>query len=108
MLIETSMPYERLLNQGRIKAYKVTPAEVQRLLQISRFNAAQKNLDVSPDWAYAMAYNAALQSCRLSVERGYRPRGENSMPQSWYAEESGINLSDQIGLLDQMRESATG
>jgi len=102
------MPYERLLNQGRIKAYKPTPAEVQRLLQISTrdLDAAQKNLDVSPDWAYAMAYNAALQSCRaLMLSEGYRPRGgEQHATVVAYAEERlGSSFSDQIGLLDQMR-----
>jgi hypothetical protein len=58
--------YEKLIKQARIRIYHATPREVQQLLQVSARDliAGRKNLDVSPDWAYTMAYNAALQACR--------------------------------------------
>jgi uncharacterized protein (UPF0332 family) len=72
------MPYDELVKQGRIKAYKATREEIGRLLSIANrdLKAAQRNLDDDPDWAYSMAYNALLQASRaVMLTEGYRPRG---------------------------------
>ena len=102
------MPYEKLVKQGRIRAYRATPKEVQQLLQVSvrDLNAGRKNLEVSSDWAYTMAYNAILQACRaLMLYEGYRPRGgdQHATVVAFVEESLGSGYSNQVHLLDQMR-----
>jgi uncharacterized protein (UPF0332 family) len=103
-----TVPYEKLIKQARIRIYHATPREVQQLLQVSArdLNAGRKNLDVSPDWAYTMAYNAALQACRaLVLHEGYRPRGadQHATVVAFIEESLGPEYSNQVHLLDQMR-----
>jgi len=102
------MPYEKLLKQARIGVYRAASREVQQLLQVSLrdLNAGQKNLDVSSDWAYTMAYNAALQACRaLMLHEGYRPRGadQHATVVAFIEETLGSEFNSQVHLLDQMR-----
>lgn len=102
------MPYNQLVKQGRIKVYRASPAEIQQLLRISvrDLSAAIKNLDISPDWAYTMAYNAVLQTCRaLMLVDGYRPRGgeQHATIVAFVEERLGSPFNSQVHLLDQMR-----
>jgi hypothetical protein len=48
------MPYERLLQQGRIRRYQAKPQEVKRLLQVAARDlaTADKLLPEDVDWAF--------------------------------------------------------
>lgn len=72
------MTYEKLIRQRRITAYSPSEKEIQRLLEIASrdLSTAQSTIDVNPDWAYTISYNAMLQSSRaLMLRKGFRPRG---------------------------------
>lgn len=72
------MTYERLIQQRRIKAYEASDKEIRSLLEIAARDlaTAESLVDVNPDWAYNISYNAMLQSSRaLMLRKGYRPRG---------------------------------
>ncbi len=71
------MTYERLIKQGRIKAYKTSEKEIQSLLKLAQrdLSTAESIVEVNPDWSYNISYNAILQSSRaLMLRKGYRPR----------------------------------
>jgi len=72
------MAFERLIQQKRIVRITPDQSQINQLIQLAERDliAADKNLKVSPDWAYSMAYNAILQICRaLVLSEGFRPRG---------------------------------
>jgi uncharacterized protein (UPF0332 family) len=100
--------YDDLLKQGRIKQYKARPAEIQQLFKVSSRDiaASERNLRADPDWAYSMAYNAALQAGRaLMLHEGYRPRGSegHATVVEFVREKLGAAYTDQVNLFDQMR-----
>jgi uncharacterized protein (UPF0332 family) len=102
------MPYDRLVKSGRIQPYSARPSEVNQLLQVASRDlaTAQKNLDVAPDWAYSIAYNAALQASRaLMLHDGFRPRGgeQHATVVEFIEERLGASHGKQVHLFDQMR-----
>ncbi|MBM3127327.1 MAG: HEPN domain-containing protein [Chloroflexi bacterium] len=102
------MPYEQLVQQGRIKPYKARPEEILKLLQVAARDlaAAERNLPDDHDWAYTIAYNAVLQAARaLVLAHGYRPRGgeQHATVVQFVEETLGKKYSSQIVLFDQMR-----
>ncbi len=102
------MPYDKLIKQGRIKAYQAGQDEIKQLLEISLrdLEAAKSNLTLSPDWSYTMAYNAVLQSARaLMLSAGYRPRGseQHAAVVEFARERLGNTFISQVNLFDQMR-----
>jgi uncharacterized protein (UPF0332 family) len=102
------MPYDRLLKTGRIQPYTAKPVEISQLLQIASRDiaTAKRNLDEAPDWAYTIAYNAALQASRaLMLHDGFRPRGgeQHASVIEFIEERLGINHKKQVQLFDQMR-----
>jgi uncharacterized protein (UPF0332 family) len=102
------MPYERLLKTGRIQPYSAQLVEISQLLQIASRDiaTAKRNLDEAPDWAYTIAYNAALQASRaLMLHDGFRPRGgeQHASVIEFIEERLGINHKKQVQLFDQMR-----
>jgi hypothetical protein len=47
------MPYEQLMQQGRIKPYTARPEEIQKLLKLAARDlaTAERNLADNHDWA---------------------------------------------------------
>jgi len=62
------MPYEKLVGQGRIKAYQARPQEVERLLQVAARDlaTAEKVLPENLEQALAFA-RTFLEEIRLLV-----------------------------------------
>src|SRR3990170_6200059 len=87
------MPYEELVRQGRIRLHPASRREIENLLDLAArdLRASQANLDIAPEWAYAMAYNAILQAGRaLMFSLGFRPReseGHGGAPRFLYSPE---------------------
>jgi hypothetical protein len=54
------MPYDDLLREKRIRAYRATPAEIRSLLAIAErdLRTAARNAKEDLDWAYTIAYNS--------------------------------------------------
>ena len=72
------MTFQSLEQKKRIQKYKATSQEIANRLKLARRDlaAARKTLDTDHDWAFSMAYNAALQAARaLVLAKGYRLRG---------------------------------
>ena len=68
------------LNNGWLKKHKTSSEEIQNLLMIiTRDLSDSKNPDLSYDWRFAIAYNAALQICTTALYCcGYKPaRGQS-------------------------------
>ena len=60
------MGYEELLNNGLIKRFKPSPAQVNNRMELAKrdIKAAKATLARDRDWAFSMAYNAILQATR--------------------------------------------
>ena len=102
------MPYDQLVSQSRIKAYRAKPEEVKRLLRVAARDlaTAERNLPDDRDWAYSIAYNAVLQAAHaLMFAKGFRPRGaEQHVTMVKFVEETmGKAHATQIAIFDQMR-----
>lgn len=102
------MPYEQLIQQGRIKPYKARPEEIRKLLKVAARDlaTAERNLADDHDWAYTIAYNAILQAARaLMLAKGFRPRGAEAHATvvQFIEEALGKAYASQIALFDQMR-----
>ena len=102
------MSYEELRRQGRIRPHQPSRREIQNLLNVAArdLRASHANLDIAPDWAYTMAYNAILQAGRaLMFSQGYRPReGEGHATVVHFLREAlGPEYAARVEQLDQMR-----
>jgi uncharacterized protein (UPF0332 family) len=102
------MPYERLLQQGRIRRYQARPQEVARLLQVAARDlaTADKLLPEDVDWTFNIVYNAVLQAARaLVLHEGFRPRGaaQHRTIVLFCQEALGPEGRRQVNLFDQMR-----
>ncbi|MBU1487447.1 HEPN domain-containing protein [bacterium] len=75
------MNYEELEKKRLLRKHTFTKGQIKQQIDLARrdLGVAKDNLkNESYDWAYAIAYNAILQSARaLLFSRGYRPVGEN-------------------------------
>ena len=72
------MPYEDLLGQGRLAQQPPSSKAIQDLFSLAErdIHVAEHTLEVDPDWAFNIAYNAVLQAARAFVlSEGYRTRG---------------------------------
>jgi uncharacterized protein (UPF0332 family) len=101
-------PYEKLLQQRRIKPYQAKPREVERLLQVAArdLTTAEKVMQEDLDWAFNIVYNAVLQAARaLMLHEGFRSRGaEQHHTAVQFCEQAlGPEYGRQIALFDQMR-----
>lgn len=69
------MSLEGWKNNGWLKAHRTSPQEIANLFAIVRRDLADaKARQVSADWRFGIAYNAALKLCTiLLVAQGYRP-----------------------------------
>lgn len=73
------MSYSELLKAKRLKPGKFSRRQIKDLMALANrdVETAKKVLDVSPDWAFSIAYNGMLQGIRaLMFDHGFRPIGE--------------------------------
>ena len=100
--------FETLLKEGKIKAVQSSPKEVNEILSLAERDikmaefVATQNLD----WAFTIAYNAALQASRAYMyHKGYRPSAQHGHKNTF--EFMKIALSEEhkniIGFFDRMR-----
>ncbi len=71
--------FSELLDEGRIQPGRFSREQVDGCLHIARrdLEAASAIIDMSPEWAFNIAYNAAHQAGRaLMFHRGFRAVGE--------------------------------
>ncbi|HNX33837.1 MAG TPA: hypothetical protein PKM57_04370 [Kiritimatiellia bacterium] len=69
------MSLEEWKNNGWLKEHRTSPQEIANLFAIVRRDLEDaKAQQVSADWRFGIAYNAALKLCTiLLVSEGYRP-----------------------------------
>jgi hypothetical protein len=68
------MSLKQWANNGWLKAHQTSPGEIQDLLAIVKRDLADAKGDISADWRFGIAYNAALKLCTiLMYASGYRP-----------------------------------
>ena len=68
------------LNNGWLKPHQTSKEEIQNLLQIVERDLSDAQItDISNDWRFAIAYNAALQICTIALYcKGYKvSRGQS-------------------------------
>lgn len=59
---------------GWLRPHKITRQEVVDLLGVVDRDLKDSQRDLSPDWKFGIAYNAALQLCTILLNAsGYRP-----------------------------------
>ena len=59
---------------GWLRAHQTSPHEIEDLLAIVRRDLADAAGDISADWRFGIAYNAALKLCTILVHAsGFRP-----------------------------------
>ncbi|MCG2767897.1 MAG: hypothetical protein ABIK79_15450 [Chloroflexota bacterium] len=102
------MPYDKLLEQRRIKPYQARPREVERLLKVAARDlaTAEKILPEDLDWTFNIIYNGVLQAARaLMLHEGFRARGpEQHLTVVRFCELAlGPEYERQVALSDQMR-----
>lgn len=60
------MPFQKLLKEGKIKAHTASEEEIKDILGVADrdLSFAKDSLGHNWDWAFAIAYNAALSASR--------------------------------------------
>ena len=62
---------------GWLKPHRTSRKEIENLLSIADRDRLDAERDISPDWRFGIAYNAALKLCTtLLYAEGYRPSRE--------------------------------
>lgn len=71
------MSLKQWTDNGWLKSHRTSRKEISSLLSIVERDLSDAQGDISSDWRFGIAYNAALKLCRvlLSAE-GYRPSHE--------------------------------
>jgi hypothetical protein len=68
------MSLQSWLNNGWLRAHKTSPQEIKDLLEIVDRDLKDAGGNISADWRFGIAYNAALKLCTILVHAsGYRP-----------------------------------
>lgn len=68
------MSLEQWKNNGWLRPHESSPQEIQDLLAIVNRDLADAQGDISPDWRFGIAYNAALKLCTVLLHAsGFRP-----------------------------------
>jgi hypothetical protein len=68
------MSLQSWANNGWLRPHRTTAQEIKNLLAMVERDLADAQGDVSPDWRFGIAYNAALKLCTILVyASGYRP-----------------------------------
>jgi uncharacterized protein (UPF0332 family) len=68
------MRLQQWKTNGWLQAHQTTPAQIADLLAIVDRDLEDSMRDLSPDWQFGIAYNAALKLCTILLfASGYRP-----------------------------------
>jgi len=68
------MNLQQWRDNGRLRSHQSNPQEIQNLLAIVRRDLADAEGNISADWRFGIAYNAALKLCTILLHAsGYRP-----------------------------------
>src|SRR3954464_6045623 len=68
------MSLQQWANNGWLRPHQTSPKEVQDSLGIVKRDLADASRDISADWQFGIAYNAALKLCTILIyASGYRP-----------------------------------
>ncbi len=68
------MSLEQWANNGWLRAHQTSPQEIADLLGIVERDLADAEGNISADWRFGIAYNAALKLCAILLQAsGYRP-----------------------------------
>jgi len=64
-------------DNGRLKPHRTSRQEISNLLNIVERDLQDARREISADWRFGIAYNAALKLCRILLSaEGYRPSHE--------------------------------
>jgi hypothetical protein len=64
-------------DNGWLKPHRTSQKEISNLLSIVERDLIDAPKDISADWRFGIAYNAALKLCRILLSaKGYRPSHE--------------------------------
>jgi len=68
------MTLQRWVDNGWLRPHKTSREEIINLIQIVNRDLEDADGDISPDWKFGIAYNAALKLCTILLyAEGYRP-----------------------------------
>jgi hypothetical protein len=68
------MSLKQWASNGWLRPHRTSPNEIQDLLAIVKRDLADAVGDISADWQFGIAYNAALKLCMILLyASGYRP-----------------------------------
>lgn len=68
------MRLQQWATNGWLRPHRTTPGQIADLLAIVDRDLEDSKRDLSPDWQFGIAYNAALKLCTvLLYASGYRP-----------------------------------
>src|SRR5215471_18314763 len=68
------MTLKQWQNDGWLRPHNTSPQEIADLLAIVDRDVADASSDISADWRFGIAYNAALKLCTILLHAsGYRP-----------------------------------
>ncbi len=71
------MSLKQWADNGWLKPHRTSQKEIRRLLSIVERDLNDAQRDISSDWRFGIAYNAALKLCRILLSgEGYRPSHE--------------------------------
>jgi len=80
------MSYQKLLKEGKIKIHHASAEEIKDVLKIADrdIGFAKSAIAYNWDWAFNIAYNAALSASRAYMyKEGYRPSSAESHKTVW-------------------------
>ena len=68
------MSLQSWVSSGWLRAHQSSPQEIRELLAMVDRDLADAEGDISNDWRFGIAYNAALKLCPILLHAsGYRP-----------------------------------
>jgi hypothetical protein len=68
------MSLKQWADNGWLRSHQTSPQEIADLLAIVARDLADAECDISADWRFGIAYNAALKLCTILLHAsGYRP-----------------------------------
>jgi hypothetical protein len=71
------MSLKQWADNGWLKPHRTSREEISKLLNIVERDLNDAQTDISADWRFGIAYNAALKLCRILLSsEGYRPAHE--------------------------------
>ena len=71
------MSLKQWADNGWLKPHRTSRKEISSLLRITERDLNDAHGDISSDWRFGIAYNAALKLCRILLSaEGYRPSHE--------------------------------